>query len=296
MSGIGGEKRQVTEGQDYVKKVGLFEAKVIAINPTVEQYKDVLDIELKEESKATEYLSESRDGNTTLRISVWLEDVKTNQKFNVGFYLEDKERENKDGTKKQYINQIGVCSWAASEDELPQWFTGTADQPKDYRVAYVGEEDLYEFLRSWLCLLDYTKPSTILSLDWKKLMRGNVKEITSQIDGDYCGTFIALATVSVRERDGETKEYQSVYNRAFLPTYAMKQFRLAGVNYDDSRKIEELSKKKPKELRIHERFVLKVAGEYGCKDFYVFKDLQDYNPEENMAASEKVISEDDADY
>jgi hypothetical protein len=296
MSGIGGEKRQVKENQDFQKKVGLFEGKVILINPTVEQYKDVLNIELKEDSKAAEYLGESKEGNTTLRLSIWLKDVKTEQNFNLSFYLEDKERENKDGTKNQYINQIGMCAWASSEDELPQWFKGTSDNPKDYRVAYVGEEELYEFLRNWLGLLDYSKHDTTLSLDWKKLMRGNIKELTSQIDGEYSTSFISMATVITKEREGEIKEYQGVYNKAFLPNYSLKQFRLSGSNYDDPKKIADLLTKKSKELKSHERFVLKISGEYGCKDFYIFKDLQDYNPDMNMAASDKVIAEDDADY
>lgn len=296
MSGIGGEKRQVRENQDFPKKVGLFECKVITINPSIEEYKQILEIDLKEDSKATEYLGESRDGNTSLRVSIWLEEVKSKQKFNLSFFLEDKERENKDLTKKQYINNIGVCAWASSEDELPQWFKGTADNPRDFRVAYVGEEEFYEFLRNWLGLLDLSKSDTTLSLDWKKLMRGNIKELTSQIDGEYDTSFVAMATVTTREREGEVKEYQSVYNKAFLPSYSLKQFRLRDNNYDDSKKIQELSVKKSKDLRPHERFVLKIAGEYGCKDFYLFKDLQDYDPEMNIAASDKVIADDDSDY
>lgn len=297
MSGIGGSKRERKEsGSEFPKKVGLFEASVIAINPTIEQYKDILGIELKEDSKATEYLGESRDGNSTVRISVWLKDVKSEQNFNVSYYVEDKERENKNGDKKQYINQLGMCSWAADEDGLAQWFKGTPDNQKDYRVAYVGEEELYEFLRNWLCELDYSKSDTILSLDWKKLIRGNVKEMTSQINGEWCGNFVAMATITTRDKDGETKEYQSVYNKAFLPAYSLKQFRLKENNYDDSSKLSMLFSKKSKDLRPHEKFVVKVAGEYGCKDYYIFKDLQDYDPEMNIVASDKVIANDDADY
>lgn len=297
MSGIGGSKRERKDnGNDFPKKVGLFEASVIAINPTIEQYKDILGIELKEDSKATEYLGESRDGNSTVRISVWLKDVKSEQNFNVSYYVEDKERENKNGDKKQYINQLGMCSWAADEDGLAQWFKGTPDNPKDYRVAYVGEEELYEFLRNWLCELDYSKNDTILSLDWKKLIRGNVKEMTSQINGEWSGNFVAMATIVTKEKDGEIKEYQSVYNKAFLPDYSLKQFRLKENDYDNASKITSLLSKKSKDLRLHEKFVVKVSGEYGCKDYYIFKDLQDYDPEMNIVASDKVIANDDADY
>ena len=44
MSTIGGKRKENTENSDYSKRVGLFEAKVIAINPTTEQYKNLLSI------------------------------------------------------------------------------------------------------------------------------------------------------------------------------------------------------------------------------------------------------------
>ena len=70
---IGGKKKEQQQFESSVKKVGLFEANVVAINPNAEEYKDVLGIELKEDSKAVEYLGTSQDGNTTLRVDVWLE-------------------------------------------------------------------------------------------------------------------------------------------------------------------------------------------------------------------------------
>ena len=43
-----------------------------------------------------------------LRVDFWLEEVKNKDKFKVTFFLRTKKRENKDGTKKQYINNIGI--------------------------------------------------------------------------------------------------------------------------------------------------------------------------------------------
>jgi len=289
MSGIGGQKRENTgNGGDFKKFVGLFEAKVIAVNPTAEQFKDVLGMEIKEDSKATEYLSE-RDGNTVLRVDFWLEEVKNQDKFKVSFFLEDKERENKDGTKQQYINEIGMCSWADDPNNLPDWFSN-----RDYRQAYVGEEDLYNFLRTWLCELDYRHADTTLTLEWKKLMKGNVRDLKDQVGGEWCGNVVASAIVITKDKDGEIKEYQGIYNRAFLPAYSLKNFRL--VDYSDKKIIAGLQAKKSKDLKPHERFVLNMTGEYGCKDYYTFTDLREYNPDDNLVASDKVISDDGSDY
>jgi hypothetical protein len=287
---IGGKKRENTGGGDFGKKIGLFEATVVAINPSLEEFKDKLGMELKEDSKAVEYLGETRDGNNYVRLDFWLEEVKNQDKYKVSFFLEDKERENKDGTKKQYINSIGMCTWAADENDLAEWFT----KGRDYRVAYVGEEDLYNFMRIWLADLDYRDSETVLQLEWKKLMRGNVKDIKDQIDGEWSKSIVALATVIVKDKDGESKEYQGIYNKAFLGGYALKQFRL--VDYGNKKIQESLKNKKPKDLKAHEKFVVNVIGEYGCKDFYVLKDIQDYNPDDNLVASDSYISEDGDDY
>jgi hypothetical protein len=289
MSGIGGNKRQSTGESNFSKKVGLFEAKVIAINPTIEEFKDKLGIELKEDSKAIEYLGTSQDGNKTVRIDVWLEEVKNKDKFKVAFFLENKERENKDGTKKQYINTVGSCSWADDENNLPKWFTD-----REVRVAYVGEEDLYNFMRTWLGDLDYRDAETTLQLDWSKLMKGNVKDLRDQIGGEWCTNIVALATVKTVEKDGELKEYQGVYNKAFLPAYTLKQFRL--IDFSSSNTLKQLREKKSKDLKPHERFVLGITGEYGCKEFYTFKDIADYNADDNLVASDKVLEEDDSDF
>jgi hypothetical protein len=290
MSGIGGNKRQQSSGEStFSKKVGLFEANVIAINPTIEEFKDKLGIELKEDSKAADYLGTSQDGNKTLRVDIWLEEVKSKDKFKAVFFLENKERENKDGTKKQYINSVGSCSWADDENNLPKWFT-----ERDVRVAYMGEEDLYNFMRTWLGNLDYRDAETTLQLDWSKLMKGNVKDLRDQINGEWCTSVVALATVKTVEKDGDIKEYQGVYNKGFLPAYTLKQFRL--VDFSSSTILKGLREKKSKDLKPHERFVLNITGEYGCKEFYTFRDLAEYNADDNLVASDKVLEEDDSDF
>jgi hypothetical protein len=290
MSGIGGNKRQQSSGEStFSKKVGLFEANVIAINPTIEEFKDKLGIELKEDSKAADYLGMSQDGNKTLRVDIWLEEVKSKDKFKAVFFLENKERENKDGSKKQYINSVGSCSWADDENNLPKWFT-----ERDVRVANVGEEDLYNFMRTWLGNLDYRDAETTLQLDWSKLMKGNVKDLRDQINGEWCTNVVALATVKTVEKDGDIKEYQGIYNKGFLPAYTLKQFRL--VDFSNSTILKGLREKKSKDLKPHERFVLNVTGEYGCKEFYTFKDLAEYNADDNLVASDRVLEEDDSDF
>jgi hypothetical protein len=290
---ITGQKRELPVTKDFTKKVGIFEAEVIAINPTVEEYKDILGRELKEDSKATEYLY-YKDGVAKVRVDIWLKDVKADKEGvhfidKVTFFLEDTKRSNKDGSKKQYVNNIGMCSWASSEENLPTWFV-----KRDYRIAYTGEEELITFLRTWLGNLDFSKEDCQVSLDWKKIIVGNLKEWRDEIGGEWCASVGALATVKTVEKEEGPVSYQNIYNKAFFPGYSIKKMRL--VNYNDPTVIRGVSFKSSKELQQHERFVINVTGEYGCKDFYTFKDLQDYDLNSNLVESDKVISEEGSDF
>ena len=296
---IGGiEKRQV-DFQEYKLHVGLFEANVIAINPDREEYEKKQLGRPLDEGKELEYLSESEEGNAKLRIDVYLEDVNEKieegafkKRFKIAYFLENKERENKDATKYQYINNVGTTSWADSENNLPDWFKGENGSEREFRIAKSGEDELYTFITSWLGKLDYKSSDTTVELEWKKLMKGNVKELKDQIDGDWNATFLALATVRVKETPEGIKEYQSVYNKAFLPVYTMKTFRL--VDYDSDEVLEKLKAKQKK--KFYEKIILDIKGEYGTKDLTLLKPLMEYNPEKFIASTGEPIAEEDSSY
>lgn len=292
---IGGKKNTNTGGDFGTKSVGLFLGKVVAINPTIEQYKEKLGMELKEDSKAAEYLGTSKDGNTTLRVDFWIEQDGTGDKRKISYFLEDKVRQNKDETKTQFINNIGMCSWGTDESNLPEWFL-----KREYREANTGEEDFYSFIRTWLGGLDYRAAETVLELEWKKLMKGNVKELKDMIDSEFAVNVVVMATIISKEKtddetgETETKEYQGIYNKMVLPEYAFKSFKL--VDYSNPIVQAVLKNKASKDLKVQERFVLNVIGEYGCKDYYSFKEIHDYDPSTNPVASKEPIVNSDDDY
>jgi len=188
---------------------------------------------------------------------------------------------NKNGDKQQYINNIGICSWGADETNLPDWFV-----KRDYRNAKGGEEDFYAFLRSWLGGLDYRDPEAELQLDWKKLMKGKLDDLQGLVDGDFAVPFIAMATVSIKGEGEDTKEYQGIYNKGFLPSYTMRHFNL--VDYSDPDILGKLEVK-TQGLKIHERFVKNVTGDYGCKDVYSLKPLSEYSAEDHLVASDEAM-------
>ena len=293
---IGGKQKTELES---VKKVGVFVGKPICVNPSREEYKEKLGIDLSDESKADEYLSTSADGNTTLRVNIWVED-KSGFKQPVTFFLEDKEKTNtlteeEEATgsktrKYQYINNKGITTWVDKEENLKSWFTKGG--PDSYRKAHPGEEELHNFCKIWSNIDFFKDPEAELLLEWKPLMKGNVNELKSLI-GD--NKVVCMAEVKSVEKDGNFKEYQAVYNRSFLPAYRLANFNLIDYNKPE---IQEALRKKDywKDLKDFERFVVDISGQYGSKNSYSFSTLKDYNPNDFLVASNAAISEEGADY
>ena len=288
MSGIKGKTREPLE--DFVKQVGLAEVNVVSINPTLKEWEEDLGFSVKDGQEEFDYTGTSKDGNPYTRVDVHLKRDGGEQMLKAVFFLEDKVRQNRDETKTQYINNIGNCSWADEEPNLPAWF---AKRP--YREAKNGEEDFYNFLRTWLGGLDYRDEDTELQLNWTDLMKGDLSSIQEQIGGEYATTHVCLATVVTKTRENsdtgeeEIVEYQGVYNRQFLPQYCMKHFKVR--DYNDDMLVATVQSKQLKDLKLHEKFVFNVTGEYGCKDFYKLNEVSDYNPAENLASSEEAMIE-----
>jgi hypothetical protein len=111
--------------------------------------------------------------------------------------------------------------------------------------------------------------------------------VKSQIDGDFAVPFIAMATVSVKGEGEDMKEYQGIYNKAFLPTYTMRHFTLK--DYSDPAIVASICSKENKALKLHEKFIKNASGEYGCKDIHSFKTLEDYNSEDHLVGTDDAM-------
>jgi len=68
------------------------------------------------------------------------------------------------------------------------------------------------------------------------------------------------------------------------------------IDFNNQDIVRQLKFKPSKELKPYERFVINVTGEYGCKEFYSFKDLHEYDPTNNLVESDAFISDDGGDF
>jgi len=306
---IEGTKKQEVGFVEQKLYVGLFEGEVVALNPTAEEFKKLTGWTPSENSRQFDYTGTSNDGNPSIRLDFWIREKKErltddnkpyHNKFRLAFWIEAKDRENREGTLTQYINDVGTCSWAESPERLPQWFTS-----RKYRVARPGEEKLYNFLRIWLGKLDTRDADTHLDLNWKPLINGDVSEIRDQIGGEYCRNVLALATIEVGEnREGRMVNFQRVYDTVLMP-YQLKFFNTE--DYKDTNVVARIATKSDR-LSPFERFVVDVNDErYGCKQVFTLKPIEEYDPEKpehrSIVSTDEVrmqesngISESNADY
>ncbi len=266
---------------------GLFEGKVVMVNPTGKQLREWRGWEEKEDSKEPEYLGEDKDKNTRITIEFCVEDVMdSSKKFSLRFNITDKKVTSEKSGKNQYVSATGMSSWVVDTKDLPEWFTTFKNKNKevvaecDYRKAYQGEANLYEFFRSWL-KVDWFSPTTSVLLDMKKLFRGNVDEIRSLItaegDENLTQSVVMLATVYIKDEE-EKKMYQNITTQAFMPGWKMKVARVCmSTNSWDGDKVTK-------------RFKDQITdSEHGVKEAYVWGLLEEFDEEKCFQASDKTI-------
>lgn len=274
--------------------VGLTSVAVVAINPSRKDLNKLLGKEDKDDDQEIDYVDEY-DGTPRIRMSIWLRDQANDNLYVHSFSILNKECLNKAGDKNQYINSTCTTSWIDEEENLPEWFTKFTDfktkevlGDKTYRKALQGEESLSTFIRSWLGKLNWNHPDTEVEINTKDLFAGKFKELQSQIEGDYDTPFVVLMGVKTSEpkegEEGEAKQYQTVYGKSFLPGSFIKY-----INND---------MKFPNErtLKIWDKFVTEVTGEYGANFYVELEPLAEYDRSRDLAASaeKKVEIEDDS--
>ena len=281
-------KGKQREAADYSKKVGFDELNVIAFNPTKTELEDLLNIsDMKEPSYLGTYQNSATGKEfPKVAISIWLQGKESKALFNVRYNIINEVRKNKDGSKMQFINAVGNTAWAADENELKSLSTEANTKEgsrkfykefisRDYRPALSGEEKLYDFLQKFTNM-DTRALDTELSLDTKRLFKGNFSELQELLESEFkdntlcgCATVRAVKpTPTTEDPNPGFKEYQGMFDE-FLPGGYIRYF-------------QEGVKNRPDYVN---KFIASMEGEHGCKDFYIVGPIRDYVAGEHPAMS-----------
>ena len=235
------------EAQSFKRYIGVCPVFVKAVNPNKEEHEKLFNTTLEE---APVYVQDKEDneGNTykNVRISVVLQpDVKT-----IGFdmplvtmpiFVSNQKVYGATSGKYKVVDKYGRFAWATeaeiSAKEIPTYSNGKkADISNDYRIAYVGEEDLTNFIRVFLCIPSITKwdnnekcmvPNTDVKpeececrLDietFEKFFKGDFSEIKDILG--FQPTNKVKVCLGVRT-DANGKLFQSVYTKKFISNAA----------------------------------------------------------------------------
>ena len=237
-----GQGQVSSEGGSVKRYIGVASVFVLGVNPLKEELEKFYGRTL---DNAPEYLGETEVGNTKvpqarLDFIVKADPEKYldehNQPLNfvskVSLFIRKAYRYNKDNTKVQVIDKYGRTAWVTVEQakahEVPIYSNGPANIDKNYRPAYIGEEELIKFLIAYLNI-----PSCQRYIDGKWVMNDADKLSDSEaslehIEDYFKGDFSELKTIigyqpnnkvkvlfGVRNTD-DNKQYQTVYTRMFL--------------------------------------------------------------------------------
>lgn len=232
------------EAQEFKRFIGVCPMSIKAVNPNKVEHEKLFNTTLEE---APTYIQDKEDsnGNTykNVRISVVFEpDVEK-----IGFdmplvtmplFISNQKQHGANSGKYQIVDKYGRFAWATeaeiSAKEIPTYSNGKkADISNDYRIAFVGEEELTNFIRIFLCIPNITKWDNdnrcmVTNTDVKpeececrleleslnKMFSGDFSEI-KEILGYQPNNKIKVC-LGVRTDANTGKMFQSVYTKKFM--------------------------------------------------------------------------------
>ena len=235
------------EAQEFKRFIGVCPVFVKAVNPNKAEHEKLFNTTLEE---APVYVQdkEDSDGNSykNVRISVVLQPDTEKIGFDMPLvtmplFITNQKQHGANSGKYQVVDKYGRFAWATeaeiSAKEIPTYSNGKkADISNDYRIAYVGEEDLTNFIRVFLCIPSITKwdnnekcmvPNTDVKpeececrLDietFEKFFKGDFSEIKDILG--FQPTNKVKVCLGVRT-DANGKLFQSVYTKKFISNAA----------------------------------------------------------------------------
>nr|DAQ71222.1 MAG TPA: hypothetical protein [Crassvirales sp.] len=255
------------EAQSFKRYIGVCPVFVKAVNPNKEEHEKLFNTTLEE---APVYVQDKEDneGNTykNVRISVVLQpDVKT-----IGFdmplvtmpiFVSNQKVYGATSGKYKVVDKYGRFTWA-TESEIQSKTTPTYTDKKtgetkkfdidmtSARISYVGEEELTDFIRTFLCIPTVTvwndtertnvpNPNTtpeececrLETETFEKFFKGDFSEIKDILG--FQPTNKVKVCLGVRTDASSGKMFQSVYTKKFLSNAASNYKGMANKLQED---------------------------------------------------------------
>lgn len=229
------------EAQEFKRYIGVAPVFIKAVNPNKKEHEELFNTKLEE---APNYLGTVTDNDGKEVQNARIQVVFQPDVEKIGFemplitmalFIQNRPKMGAASGKTQVIDKYGRTAWATPEElaahMIPVYSNGPADIDRDYRPAYVGEEELMAFVKTYLCIpnintwdnnLKKMVPNTKVkpedcecrfdNLD--KIFKGDFSEIIEALG--YQPTNKIKVLLGVRTDVESGKLYQSVYTRRFM--------------------------------------------------------------------------------
>lgn len=228
--------KESTEATGYKRYTGVGAAFIKTVNPNKKEMEALYG---RDQENEPEYVgSIERDGKDIPNVRISFITNPDPEKYGEGiliphtYFLRREYRYNNDKTKVQVIDKYGRTAWVTIEQaknhEIPMYSNGPANLDKDYRPAFVGEEELTQFLINYLNIpnvMKYDRANNKWYLvDNPQDSECRLDEIEKYFKGDFTELRSAIALqptnkvkilYGVRTSD-DNKQYQTTYTRMTL--------------------------------------------------------------------------------
>ena len=227
--------KESSEGGAVKRYIGIAPVKVLATNPTKAELESIYGTTLDKDLEYTGTQTVEGKDIPYARIDfiVRTDAEKTNgieMTTKVSYFVRKQYRFNREETKVQVIDKYGRTAWVTKEQanahEIPEYKSGPANIDRDYRPAYVGEEDLTNFIKAYLNI-----PNVQRYVDKKWIMVDNPAECEARLDGIdkfFAGDFKELKEIMSYQPNNKVKvlfgvrtaddgrQYQAAYTQMVL--------------------------------------------------------------------------------
>ena len=233
--------KQSTDGASVARYIGVAPIYVLGVNPTKSELEGYYNTSLE---KDPEYTG-SKDNVPFVRIDFVVKTDATRSNnidltTKVTFFLRREKRVNRDNTKVQVIDKYGRTAWVTNEQlkakEIPMYANGPANLDADYRPVYNGEENLTNFIKTYLNI-----PSVQKYVNGAWVMVDNPQDCEARLEHieDYFkGNFQELKEIIAMQPNNKVKAlfgvraadngslYQDVFGDMFLRNNSTDYTRL----------------------------------------------------------------------
>lgn len=232
-----------TEGASIKRYIGVAPVYVIGVNPKKAELEKLYNTQLE---KDPEYITKvEKDGESidTCRIDFIVKTTETcavEMTTKLSFFLRKEYQYNKDKSKVKIIDKYGRATWATVEEaknkQIPMQKNGPATNiDADYHMAYIGEEELISFIKTYLNLPNVSAYVNGAWIPNDKVAPEDCEASFADINAFFKGNFKELADIIAMQPKNKVKVLFGVRttddNKTFQTFYAQKVLRNSQNDY-----------------------------------------------------------------